>query len=209
MYDNPEQAKLASLIISIVILIIIVVLIVIVCCNWNSLNANNANNAYNTNANANNANANNQPLIQNPQALAAAAMYNKNQGMNMANAANAAANAVRNNPQKAALGAYAYNNKNSFAVGGKKESFKQQPIEVNGGPYCQNVSSYLTATCLSLGPNNYVSTWKKPPNAGCVNYIINPGNHISTAYTCTNAPQYENEIPQPVNAPVGVAQSPA
>ena len=102
MYDSPEQAKLASLIISIVILIIIIVLIVVVCCNWNTINAN-------ANANANNQQ---QPLVQNPQALAAAAMYNKNQGMNL----NMVENAIKNNPQKAALGAYAY--KNNFNVEG-------------------------------------------------------------------------------------------
>lgn len=101
MYDSPEQAKLASLIISIVILIIIIVLIVVVCCNWNTINAN--------------ANANNQPLVQNPQALAAAAMYNKNQGMNL----NMVENAIRNNPQKAALGAYAYNKDNFRGGGGR------------------------------------------------------------------------------------------
>ena len=62
MYNNPEQAKIASIIISIIILIIIVILIVIVCFNWNSLNANAT-----------------QPLIQNPQkAVLGEYAYNKN-----------------------------------------------------------------------------------------------------------------------------------
>jgi hypothetical protein len=104
MYDNPEQAKIAALIISIIILIIIIILIVIVCCNWNNLNTN-------TNTNAN---YQQQPLMQNPQALAAAAMYKNNQGMNMANAANA----IKANPQKALLGAYAYQNRDNFRGGG-------------------------------------------------------------------------------------------
>ena len=89
MVLDQKQGQLASLIISIIILIIVVVLIIVVCVNW-----------YNNNNNTN------QPLIQNPQALAAAAMYKNNQGMNI----NRAVNAIRNNPQKAALGAYAYRN---------------------------------------------------------------------------------------------------
>uniref|UniRef100_A0A6C0I1B3 Uncharacterized protein n=1 Tax=viral metagenome TaxID=1070528 RepID=A0A6C0I1B3_9ZZZZ len=113
MPSDPKQGQLASLIISIIILIIVIILIIIVCCNW-----------YNTTYTTNN--TNNQPRVQNPQALAAAAMYKNNQGMNInraanmagnaanmaGNAANRAANAVRNNPQKAALGAYAYNQRN-------------------------------------------------------------------------------------------------
>jgi flagellar basal body-associated protein FliL len=87
---DQKQGHLASLIISIIILIVIVMLIIVVCVNW-----------YNTNYTNNN-----QPLIQNPQALAAAAMYKNNQGGNI----NRAVNAIKNNPQKAALGAYAYRN---------------------------------------------------------------------------------------------------
>jgi hypothetical protein len=89
MPSNLNQEKLASLIISIIILIIVIILIIIVCCNYNI----------------------NQPIVQNQQVLAAAAMYGQNQGKNI----NAAANVVRNNPQVAALGAYAY--KNNFARG--------------------------------------------------------------------------------------------
>ena len=88
MYDNPEQAKLASLIISIVILIIIVVLIVVVCCNWNSINAN-----ANTNANV--------PIFQNPQKAALGAYAYKNNFDakqrigNIANAIGNIANAIK------------------------------------------------------------------------------------------------------------------
>uniref|UniRef100_A0A6C0I0M0 Uncharacterized protein n=1 Tax=viral metagenome TaxID=1070528 RepID=A0A6C0I0M0_9ZZZZ len=72
MYNNPEQAKLASLIISIVILIIIVVLIVVVCCNWNTISANA-----------------NTPIIQNPQKAALGVYaYNKNNFVDYASGEN-------------------------------------------------------------------------------------------------------------------------
>lgn len=60
MPSESNQGQIASLIISIIILIIVIILIIIVCCNM-----------YNTNNT-------NQSRVQNPQALAAAAMYNKN-----------------------------------------------------------------------------------------------------------------------------------
>jgi hypothetical protein len=60
MPSDPKPGQLASLIISIIILIVVIMLIIVICVNWyNSKNAN-------------------QPLVKNPQAIAAAYMYNKN-----------------------------------------------------------------------------------------------------------------------------------
>jgi len=64
---NSNQGALASLIISIIIFIIVLILIIAVSYNWRVSTTNN------TNTN----NSTNQPMIKNPQFLAAA-MYNKN-----------------------------------------------------------------------------------------------------------------------------------
>jgi hypothetical protein len=139
--SDQKQAHVASLIISIIILIIVIILIIIVCCNWNNLN-----------------NTQTQQRVQNPQALAAAAMYKKNQG----NKLNAAMNAIENNPQKALLGAYAYNQKNNFANQGVGVmcaegdrpvyvgAFSECTISTGGNTNCNLVSPAYT-TCI---PNN-------------------------------------------------------
>ena len=56
-------------------------LIIVICVNW--YNSKNANTNTNTNTNVKNTN------VKNPQAIAAAAIYNKNRGMNVNMAANA------------------------------------------------------------------------------------------------------------------------
>jgi hypothetical protein len=120
MPSDSNQGQLASLIISIIILIIVIILIVIVCCNYNTNNTNT-----------------NQPRVQNPQALAAAAMYKNNQGMN-------AGNAIKNNPQRTAAlgaGAYKYNqNKNNFVINNPGSNMSCKTI---GGANVQNGMSCL------------------------------------------------------------------
>ena len=138
---DPKQGQIASLIISVIILVIVIILIVIVCCNWNNIN--------NTNTT--------QPVVQNPQALAAAAMFKKNQGQNI----NAGVNLVKNNPQKAALGAYAYN-KNNFGNLGCMSGYS--PINViSPGEICyQNQNGEITkckageAPYQECYPNNMI-----------------------------------------------------
>ena len=135
MYDNPEQAKLASLIISIVILIIIVVLIVVVCCNWNSLN---------TNANV--------PIIK--------------------------------NPQKAALGAYAYNQKNNFDAiqrAGNIQNAKQYP----GGAsdWANFIQAGTAKTAAQNMQNNFGKVYTNCHTTGkgqvvCTQYVDTPKNQL-------------------------------
>jgi hypothetical protein len=169
MYENPEQAKLASLIISIVILIIIVVLIVVVCCNWNRLNTN-------TNTNT--------PIVQ--------------------------------NPQKAALGVYAYNKNNfiEYAPGVNPDytSGENPPWPCNSGftygsrpPRYYNCNTHNIQTATGgYCPGNYknvnglcIPSWAVPTvnctTRAVIGRVLNPssttgGQLCASSYFLFNAP---------------------